>query len=188
MTNLLIGTSGCGGGSGGPNGVYHYMGKYLEDFNMQVYSIDTIPDDVEPNVSLISDVILENLDNYKNFYLAGWSMGGATAIKVAHYINNIIGINRVKGIVLLATQGAEMDDIDNLKIPILFIHGNNDRVLSHKISERLHKEYKYRKKLIILDKLGHNFMQDANKFAEFVSYEIVDIFNLDHKNFVYARK
>ena len=63
MKDLLIGTSGCGGGNGGPNGVYHHMEKYLKNFNVDVYSIDTIPNNVEPNVTYITNIILNQLDN-----------------------------------------------------------------------------------------------------------------------------
>ena len=188
MKDLLIGTSGCGGGNGGPSGVYHYLGKYLNDFDVDIYSVDTIPNSVEENVKYISKIIIEQASNYRWIYLAGWSMGGATVIQVAHYINNVLKLNKVRGIVLLATQGAGTKNIQDINVPILFIHGDNDRVLSHQISERMHSEYTKRKKLVLIKDVVHNFLNDVDKFANIISNEVISLFNLNHKNYQEAVK
>ncbi len=174
--DLLIATSGCGGGCGGPWGVYDDLQPYLEKRNMVVMSINTIRKSVDKNVSLITKTILDNIDVYRHFYLMGWSMGGATVIQVAHKINHELDLNKVKGIVLLATQSAKTKMIEDLDIPIIFYHGKEDTVLRHKISIRMHKRYKHKKMLVLFDKLNHDFTDNTVWFAKIIAEDMANLF------------
>lgn len=167
-SRVILATSGCGGGSGGPRSVYNYLSSFLGDTNTTVYSLNTIPNSVEKNVQYIIQCINNIIDKFDEIYLMGWSMGGATIINVAHRAIT----NKIKGIILLATQGAETSAIHYLNIPIIFIHGKNDTVLSYKISLRMYEQYKYSKKLIFIDKVNHNFGENVLEFAATIAYNI----------------
>lgn len=166
---LIICVSGSGGGNGGPFGVYNYLQNYYCPNEFQIVLYDTIPRDVHNNVDVIINFISKIYKSYSEIYLIGWSMGGATVVNVAHKINNILKFCTINGLVLLATQSAEIENVYKLNISLLLIHCKNDAVLSYRISERIYNKYNNNnKKLIIVDGIGHHFTRDANYFASFI--------------------
>ncbi len=174
--DLLITTSGCSGGSGGPHGVYHCLQQFLTGYNVSVMPVKTIPKSVDKNVKKITDLILKNLDNYQDFYLAGWSMGGATAVQVAYKINNELKIDRVKGIVLLATQTDGAQPLRDLKIPVIFYHGREDNTIPFWNNEGTYDKYKSKKRIFVVESLGHEFTENVNTFAQHISANMADLF------------
>lgn len=158
--SLLITTCGCGGGMYGPNGLYMYLKEKLRG-NFDVITCDTVPNKIAPNVKILLDKIY-NLDMnlYSNIYLIGWSMGGATVIRTAHLVNNVFKnkSRKISGLVLFSTQLGFTRDIKYLNIPIFFVHGKNDSVLSHEISERLYDNYEYHKMILLIENCCHNYL------------------------------
>lgn len=176
---LLICISGSGGGNSGPNGLYNFLQTYLTKHDFRVLQFDTLPNGVEPNVNKLIKLILTHFNVYKDIYLMGWSMGGAVAINVAYYINHVNGDlspAKIKGVVLLATQEAEMNNINFLDIPILFIHGKEDHALPCDISLTLYNKYKYDKDLFIINNVGHYFEIDIITFSTLVIKKMFSLF------------
>lgn len=180
---LLITTCGSGGGNSGPDGIFEYFQSFLGN-TFQVFNCKTYPNKIGINVGYLLRLIDESIHyGFKEIYLCGWSMGGATVIQAAYYANTTYNPNPVKGIILFATQGAKTDLINKIDIPILFIHGKNDSVLSFNISEKMHNNYKYNKKILLLNGFGHNFKNNKinnQEFARYVVNEIVVFFNIDY--------
>ena len=162
---LFVTTCGCGGGSVGPNYIYeHLQNAFRQKIrNCDLLMCDTIPNKVGPNVRRMIDNIewKHRESGYNDFYLIGWSMGGATVIQTAHQINNKNAVPgaKVKGIILFATQGAGTGAINLLNVPILFIHGKQDTVLTPECSISLYQGYSHQKQLVLIDKTSHGFVE-----------------------------
>ena len=158
----MICVSGSGGGIGGPNGLYYSLRAYLTTSCFHLVQFNTIPRSVEKNVDVLTQLILEKYTDYHDIYLMGWSMGSSIVVNVADYLKNS---QRVRAIVLLAPQGAKMENISRLAVPILFIHGTNDHVLSHEISIKLHTKYAHGKDLLLVPDVGHNLELETSVFT-----------------------
>ena len=70
-----------------------------------------------------ADDIYNNYPDYKKYYLAGHSMGGAI---IANYAAK--NLDRTSGLFMMAAYPTE--DLKSAEFPILFIYGSNDGVLT----------------------------------------------------------
>ncbi len=158
---------GCGGGEAGPNYSYVRLKELLEDYDIDVYILDTTPKYVTINVAQMMKEIIKRIEDYSNIYLIGWSMGGAVVTQVAYYINNFIRPNYVAGVVYLASQTAQNELFFSLDCSIVLIHGKNDDVINVRASKNSYSKFQgSNKKLILLDNQGHDFSDESSDIAE----------------------
>ncbi len=168
MTDLVIAISGSQGGSSGPQGIYQVLQNYWNDKLIKILSVTTVPEDVNKNVQQISEIALESLQSYENIYFIGYSMGGAVAALVAYQLNTLAE-GRVKGVVFLATQTDGLVALKELKIPVLFYHGQNDECILLWQIESWYAKYQGPKKMIQLEKATHDFSPKKH-FKLFADY------------------
>jgi dienelactone hydrolase len=67
--------------------------------------------------------------------LTGWGLGGAVVLSAASLLSDL-----VVGVATLATQSASVKGIEQLQMPLLFMHGTNDSVVKHRCSQELHAQ------------------------------------------------
>jgi dienelactone hydrolase len=85
-------------------------------------------------------------------YLIGWSMGGAVVIQAA---NSDCGKKCVKGVITLAGQTKGSEEISNLNVSILILHGTHDRCLWPNCADWLFKRANWPKTKILLNGSAH---------------------------------
>lgn len=156
MTDLLLAISGSRGGDQGPQGVYKLFQKKFSNNSLHIQPVYTLPEDVLKNVNQITRIASDQLNSYENVYVMGYSMGGEIAVRVAYELNKT-GKNRIKGLVLLATQTEGMHILKELNIPVLFYHGKEDEFFPTWQIETVFEKYQGPKKMIEIEQVGHNF-------------------------------
>ena len=162
---------GSGGGLEGPMYSYLYLSEKISK-ELDVHMIDTDENIVSTNVAKMMLKIREDLNKYENIYLIGWSKGSAVVTQVAYFVNTFLKENYVKGIVYLAPQGAEMKLITQINCKVAFIHGLNDSILKHTISQRLYDNYIYDKEIYLLENQLHDFSDDSSNICKILHYVI----------------
>ena len=135
--HLILTVCGSGGGMYGPG--YELLGERLPAHLYEVLLLDSVPMNIGANADIILDAIEQIGANYSKIFLIGWSMGGATVCHAAE--RAIANGKNIKGVVLISTQSKDIEPMRRLTIPLAFVHGTADQVLSHLISERLHRNY-----------------------------------------------
>ena len=162
--DLLIGVSGCGGGSRGPRRNFYKRLQYhlaSHDHHVAVIPMETIPDNINDNIERMVQLIQDNSDKYRNIYLMGWSMGGAVAVLSAYKMNTERSTCPVKGLILLATQSEGTQPLQVLNIPVLFCHGDADDTVPLWMLEGTYQKYHNRKRILIFQGLDHQFVGPA---------------------------
>jgi pimeloyl-ACP methyl ester carboxylesterase len=159
---------GEGGGKGGPNLTYFNLEKILFPHYTVIHH-DTIKRSVSLNVASLLELIKSNIDTYDEIYLIGWDMGCSVAIQSTYFIHNLIKYNYVKGLILSAPQWSQTELIDYIDVPIIFIHGTNDKISPCSISQRMFNKYKYTKQINLIENQNHGFLMKDSDLATIVA-------------------
>jgi predicted esterase len=166
---------GSGGGFEGPMCSYQYLYENIyENNNNDVHMIDTDINSVSTNVAKMMIKIREHIESnkYDDIHLIGWSKGTAVVAQVAYFVNTFLKANYVKSIIFLAPQGAEIKLLFELNCKIILIHGTNDIILNHNISQKIYDHYKYEKEIYLLKNQNHDFSDNSSDICE-ILYNIV---------------
>lgn len=89
--------------------------------------------------------------------LVGHSFGGAVVIRAA------VGAPQAVGVVTLATQAYGADAVRQLRIPMLLIHGEADRVLPHRASASVAAAAGGPAELHTLPAVGHDLLEARDR-------------------------
>lgn len=153
--SLIIAISGYSGGKQGPNRVYSHLQNFSTgEGPFTIFPIETLPNSIQKNVDLVTEIALENFKNYECIYLIGYSMGGAVAVQAAYDLNQKIE-GLVKGKIFISTQTDGLNVLKNLDLPVLFYHGKEDRDIRFWEAEYVYDSYTGIKKMIIVEGLDH---------------------------------
>jgi surfactin synthase thioesterase subunit len=100
--------------------------------------------------------------NNKPIILIGWSKGGAIVIETAFQLQKDI---EIRGIISIAPQLVGTDNLKfiNDKTNKIFIHGNNDSVLSHELTELLYNNCNSHKQKFIIEG-GDHFLSGNEEY------------------------
>jgi surfactin synthase thioesterase subunit len=172
----IIAICGCGGGFSGPAYLYDNIIKnpfdditftridiaypYIEGafYSSKLHFTHSV--DIVVKISKLIYAV-----NSKPVILIGWSMGGAVVIEAGFKLQREISI---RGVFTVATQLSYIKNSLNDEIFKLFIHGDKDLVLNHKISELLYKQTSSRKMIQII-KDGDHFLSGNETYL----YELI---------------
>jgi pimeloyl-ACP methyl ester carboxylesterase len=174
----IVAICGYSGGFSGPANLYHnIMINPYDNFTFTCVDIAcsfNLEEDYsyELHFNHLVDLVVEvsklmYLKNTKSVVLIGWSMGGAVVIEAGYNLQKKITIS---GIITISSQLEQIRNIKKLNDDIfkLFIHGDNDSILSHEISQHLYKQVNNRKMIQII-KDGDHFLSGNEKYL----YELV---------------
>lgn len=114
-----------------------------------------------------------NINQYKNYVLVGWSMGGAAALMLANQFDNI------DGIVLLgaSSNGYKLNNLTEKKLKILQIHNKYDSVIPFATAVELYdnlngKENKNHKMLV-----SHSIEGNCHQYNDVIDDTVLWIIN-----------
>ncbi len=125
---------GAMGGLLGAGGLYHELGVALADQGIGVLRVGyRRPNDLDLcTQDLLAAMELAAHHGARRFVTVGHSFGGAVAIRAAARLTD----EAAPGVVTLATQSAGCEPAEDLaNRQLLFIHGDDDRILPHQSSE-----------------------------------------------------
>jgi predicted esterase len=155
----VILATGTSNGINGPSGLYYALAQTLQYQDIAVLQlryrnpkqISACVNDVKTAIELIHKSCLVT-----RFSLTGWGLGGAVVLSAASLVPDL-----VVGIVTLATQSAGVKGIEQLQMPLLFLHGTNDSVVKHRCSQELHSNAVKAKikEVVLLQNDEHNLPQ-----------------------------
>ncbi len=175
----IVAVCGCGGGLYGPAYLYDNIIKnpfdditftridianpFVRDKNYKSILHFNQSVDIVLTVSKLIYAV-----NSKPIILIGWSMGGAVVIEAGYKLQKEEVV--VGGIITISSQSANIKNLINLNSDIykLFIHGDKDLVLNHRISKSLYEKVNFRKMIQII-KDGDHFLSGN----EIYLYELV---------------
>jgi dienelactone hydrolase len=108
---------------------------------------------------------LQNRFAISRFVLVGWSYGGAPVFTVGGQDDRVVGCATI------ASQTAQTEGIREVarrNVPVILLHGRNDRRLGASCSESLHEKYKKttqggHSELHLLDGDDHSLTKDPLK-------------------------
>jgi len=169
----IVAIGGTGGGFNGPANIYDYLSVNLEIMNLSLLRINVFPDYLEgvENVKVGLE-FLNRQNTNKDVILIGWSMGGATMIHIAKYIQDT-EIFKVKNLIILAGQSLGSDPIKELNdIPVTIIHGTADKCLDVEVGHYLYRIANSPKRLVLLDGAGHWMSEQFDKLVESINESI----------------
>jgi hypothetical protein len=95
--------------------------------------------------------------------LVGHSFGGAVVIKAAEISDS------VKGVAALSSQLYGTRGVEQLRRPLLLVHGMQDRVLDHAASEDIHARAVEPKRLVLYAESDHSLAQNADELEELLA-------------------
>jgi surfactin synthase thioesterase subunit len=160
MSNLIIGISGCGGGSKGPAGLYQFLKKNIGS-DCKFLALETTPNDVFNNIEKVQQVVISELDKRQvDIYLMGYSMGGAVAAIAAQMIQERQK-GAIKGVILLSSQTEGLQVLKSLDSPLLMIHGEKDEYFSARDLTTIFQGCPQRKNMLVVEQGGHNLMPNS---------------------------
>ncbi len=169
IKSLIIAISGCGGGTSGPGSLYHSLEeKYAKRSDTRFLPIETIPDDLMENILRVSDLVHAQLAHYQHIYLMGYSMGGGVAAITAAELNSERP-GTIKGVILLNSQTEGLQALNQLSVPVVFIHGRNDAYFPIEEIRSCYDRYRGPKKLVLIDGMDHNCRFDWFKRVDLLN-------------------
>ena len=172
MIKVIIGVSGCSGGTQGPAGLYKFLARNTEA-NCKFIAIPTIPDNLLANIENLQKVIFSQLQTGDaDIYLMGYSMGGAVAA-VSAYNSEQMQKGVIKGVILLSPQTDGLHVLQSIDVPVLMIQGREDEYFSAEALEKIFIELPQKKEMILIDQAKHNLMPQA----KITSSHILDLAN-----------
>jgi len=89
--------------------------------------------------------------------LVGHSFGGAVVIKAGELHEG------VRGVVSMSPQLFGTREVEDLRKPLLLIHGMSDSVLSHQASEDIYRRAQEPKRIVLYAEAGHSLIQATHQ-------------------------
>jgi predicted esterase len=159
---LMVG--GAGGGIHGPSGTYDPLARRMQGDGARALRLDyRVSNDLE---ECIFDVLaaVEALEaaGVERVVLLGWSFGGAVVISAGARSEAVVGVATVAS----QTYGTEeVEDLSPEK-SLLLIHGTEDDVLPHRLSEYLYNRAGEPKELVLYTGSGHGIERHHEEMLE----------------------
>lgn len=157
-TGAVIFVGGAGGGVSGPaNKVYERLGEELVVDGVTSLRIEyREPGEFEESVAdaLAGLSFLKGI-GATEAAIVGHSFGGAVAIKTAELAE------LVTAVAALSSQRFGTQSVEELKKPLLLIHGSNDEILDQAASQDIFERAEQPKRLEILEGGGHGLLEVA---------------------------
>ena len=172
-TSTIIAIGGTGGGFYGPSYIYDELAETLPEMGFSVLRIDVSPDHLNgaENV-LIGLEFLKKLNNFNPILLMGWSMGGASIIQVAKYLQET-GEFQINGLITLAGQSYGADPVSELyDIPIYIFHGTADTCMGPNVAKSIYRMANEPKELYLLKGASH-FMNEKDYELKQLVYDSI---------------
>lgn len=163
---VLVGGA-LGGLSGPAGGLYQRVAERTGGIRLHYRR----PGDLEAcvaDVVLLADLLLRR--GAARVALVGHSFGGAVAVSAGVALGE-----RCAGVVTLATQAPGCERVDELRAPILCVHGEADAILPHLASRFVHDLAGGPKELLVLPGEGHLLTGAAELLDERVTSFLVSV-------------
>jgi hypothetical protein len=158
-TGCVIFLGGAGGGVRGPaNHIYETIGEELVAAGVTSLRVEyREPGEFEECVvdALAGTSFLKGI-GATEAVVVGHSFGGAVAIKAGE-LNELIS-----GVVAMSSQRFGTQTVEQLKKPLLLIHGSKDEILDQAASQDIFERAVEPKRLEILDGAGHGLLEVAD--------------------------
>lgn len=165
-TGCVIFLGGAGGGVAGPaNRVYERVAEELVAVGVSSLRVEyRQPGEFEESVAdaLAGASFLKGI-GAGEVVIVGHSFGGAVAIKSGELSELITGV------VAMSSQRFGTQSVEELKKPLLLIHGSKDEILDAAASEDIFERASQPKRLEILDGAGHGLMEVADRVQDLIT-------------------
>lgn len=175
----VIAIGGTGGGFYGPSNIYDHFAIQFPSLKLSLLRVNVFPDHIEGAKNLLVALdFLRYINNNKPVLLIGWSMGGASIIHVAKYIqdNNLF---ELKGLITLAGQSYGAEPLSQLlNVPVYILHGTADTCMGPRVAERLYQIANEPKELVLLKDASHWMSEKNEELLQTVYNWIITTFNL----------
>ena len=183
---IIVSIGGRGGGLHGPANIYEDLAVNVNKLSLSLLRIDI--GKIKPHhikaalyVKMVLFQLRKELENTP-MLLMGWSMGGASIIHVAKWVQDnltIFGEAELKGLITLASQNIGTGPVKELKnIPMYILHGTNDTILRPGCSKSIFKRANEPKELVLLEGASHKMEESFDKLKEHVYYWIIKSFDI----------
>ena len=158
----VVAIGGTGGGFYGPSNIYDNLAIHLPTLNLSLLRVNVFPDHIEGAKNLLIGLeFLKYINNNKPLLLIGWSMGGASIIQVAKYVQDY-ALFEIKGLITLAGQSLGANPVSELSnIPVYIIHGTADKCMGPKVAQTIYNLANHPKELVLLEGASH-WMEEKN--------------------------
>ncbi len=159
-TGCVIFLGGAGGGVRGPaNAIYERIAEELVAVGVTSLRVEyREPGEFEESVvdALAGASFLKGI-GATEAVVVGHSFGGAVAIKAGELSDLITGV------VAMSSQRFGTQTVEELKKPLLLIHGSSDEILDQAASKDIFERAEQPKRLEILDGAGHGLLEVADE-------------------------
>jgi pimeloyl-ACP methyl ester carboxylesterase len=173
----VIAIGGTGGGFYGPSNIYDHFATQFADLKLSLLRVNVFPDHIEGAKNLLVGLdFLRQINNTKPVLLIGWSMGGASIIHIAKYIqdNNLF---ELKGLITLAGQSYGAEPLSQLSnVPVYIIHGTDDKCMGPRVAESLYQIANEPKQLVLLKDASHWMSEQNDELLKTVYNWIISSF------------
>jgi uncharacterized protein len=158
-TGAVIFLGGAGGGVSGPaNKVYERLGEAVVPDGVTSLRVEyREPGEFEESVAdALAGVSFLKGIGATEVAVVGHSFGGAVAIKAGELAE------LVAAVAALSSQRFGTQTVEELKKPLLLIHGSNDEILDQAASKDIFERAEQPKRLEILEGGGHGLLEVAD--------------------------
>jgi hypothetical protein len=158
-TGAVIFLGGAGGGVSGPaNKVYERLGEALVPDGVTSLRVEyREPGEFEESVAdALAGVSFLKGIGATEVAVVGHSFGGAVAIKAGELAELLTAV------AALSSQRFGTQTVEELKKPLLLIHGSNDEILDQAASQDIFERAEQPKRLEILEGGGHGLLEVAD--------------------------
>ena len=159
---LMVG--GAGGDTTGPAGIYVELATRLQADGAEALRLEyRTPNHLDECIyDLLAGIEALVQRGIERVVLVGWSFGGAVVISAGAANETVVGV----GTVASQTYGAEAVGKLSPEKSLLLVHGTADRVLPHKLSERLYAQAREPKELVLYPDDGHGVERHRSEMLE----------------------
>jgi alpha/beta superfamily hydrolase len=171
-TGVAVFLSGAGGGDRGPaNDLYVRLGEDLMDAGYSAVRVQyREPGEFEECVAdAMAACSFLKAVGAEHVVLIGHSFGGAVAVKTGELST------LAKAVCAMSTQRYGTFEVEDLRKPLLLIHGSRDEILDKAASEDVYERAREPKRLVILEGAGHGLSEHEDEV-----YDLVKAFVNEH--------
>lgn len=158
----------------GPSKFFVHLSYILQKYNISLLRTKM---DEKNGIEILKNGIkwMESL-NDKPIILIGWSFGGYVTIRTLYELQCEKYLSNIKEIILLASQSHGTNCIAEITgIPITILHGTEDKNVIKIAAQQIYDTANEPKKIIFLNKTGHNFGEKYRELYEAI-INIIDHF------------